>query len=89
MNTMMDPVEYRVRLESMVADASIELHEYRQHHAPEDCVMMNSELNGLCIALRLLDEERYLGVNFLSQSWARAHARGLYSFWSHSNTDRG
>lgn len=88
-STTMNVAEYRIRLESMVADASIELHEYRMHNAPEDCAMMASELNGLCIALRLLDEARYEGVSFLSQSWARAHARGLYSFWPYSNTDRG
>lgn len=86
MSSTMNAAEYRIRLEGMVADASTELHEYRRYHSVEDCVTMASELNGLCTALRLLDAERYEGVSFLSQSWARNHMSPLFGT---KTTDRG
>lgn len=72
---------FRTALERMVADAADGLHELRMlraHETDQECVTnMNFEFNGLCLALRELDFERYEDVDFTNPDWILSHRSRL------------
>jgi hypothetical protein len=73
---------FRVRLEGLVADTAAEIAELRDRRVlSDDCSalnLMNFELNGLCLALRELDEDRYAQVNFTDPAWIEQHRTDLH-----------
>lgn len=75
---MSNPLEeYRKRLEGMVADSAAEIAELKERcllqHECSALTCMNFELNGMCLALRALDEEAYETVSFTDPVWVRQH----------------
>lgn len=69
--------EYRKKLESMVADSAAEIAELKDRCLlQQECAAltcMNFELNGMCLALRALDEEAYEAVSFTDPMWIQQH----------------
>jgi len=73
---------FRSRLEGLVADTAAEIADLRDRRVlTDDCQainLMNFELNGLCLALRELDEDRYAQVNFTDPAWIEQHRTDLH-----------
>lgn len=70
-------LDYRTRLEGMVADTAAEVAELRARYvltdAHRELELMNFELNGLCMALRAFDEDYYASTSFTDPAWIEAH----------------